>query len=962
MNFYFSMVSIGSVSIGSAMKITDRCFNDRCFMVALSLFLGFGTAEIAVAQSSPIVSDGTLAVPSVVTSVTSTVTSGGQSPRTGYDITGGTRSGSNLFHSFDRFSVPSGQTAIFTTDNGVQNVITRVTGGLRSQIDGAIQASGNLFLINPSGITFGKDASLNVTGSFFATTAPVLRFADGVEFSADRTIAPILSVNVPVGIQWNAQPSGSIENFGNLIVPDSLTLIAPQIKFENASASAAQLKIQAPESLILNSSGLTTSNGGELSIQVGDLMAQNSRIVSSYFTVPQNTIGTLLIKGTGSLLFDKLTQVEASSYAATDGNTIYIQGKSIDLRNGSRLISQHFGTAGNAGTITLKAADGIRLSKPNGDTANFTTIASSTFVGSGSRSGDINLVASDISLRDLALIQTSAFRSNQRTGNIRVQARTSLDIDYSVVNIFDFSDQPSGSIYIDAPILNILNGSTVNSDISRGGMAGDIVLNAQDRLLVSGKGTAISSGTTGPGNSGNIKISGDRVEVTANAFVSSNTSASGRGGDISLDGRELLITDGAQIRSIATGAGSSGNITVNGRDRITIIGSGEYDPRAKFLIDGINTITASIQYIPASQLPPGSDPNGAVIIINPLYSPEPFIIPSTLSLLLITSFTGINANSSGAGAAGNISLQAPTIDIKSLSLVSNVVVGIGDSARVSIQARDLNLIYSTIFSSSIRSKNGGTIDITADKLNLKNGSILASTVDGDGGIIALDVRDRLNLRENSFITARAANLGRGGNITINNPNGFIVADSTNNDIIATANAGRGGIILINSAGIFNLTPRTIQTDGNDILASSNTGIQGTVTLKRTGREVNPAAVKLSDSILDTTNYIIPSCSSIVRNNRLVITGQGGRMPNPSQMLNLISLDVSSASSIVGNNLASDLKSTIGPDKLPSLSLIEATHWKRSADGTILLARDDTQDAVAPVLPIVACGALVGGGL
>ena len=134
-----------------------------------------------------------------------------------------------------------------------------------------------------------------------------------------------------------------------------------------------------------------------------------------------------------------------------------------------------------------------------------------------------------------------------------------------------------------------------------------------------------------------------------------------------------------------------------------------------------------------------------------------------------------------------------------------------------------------------------------------------------------------------------------------------------------------------------------------------------MTLKRTGREVNPSTVKLSDSILDTTDYIVPSCSSIVRNNRLVITGQGGRMPNPSQMLNLISLNVSS---IVSNNLDTDLKSTIGPDKLPSLSLIEATHWQQQSDGTMMLARNDIWDvAVAPpILPNVACGALVGGGL
>ena len=80
----------------------------------------------------------------------------------------------------------------------------------------------------------------------------------------------------------------------------------------------------------------------------------------------------------------------------------------------------------------------------------------------------------------------------------------------------------------------------------------------------------------------------------------------------------------------------------------------------------------------------------------------------------------------------------------------------------------------------------------------------------------------------------------------------------------------------------------------------------------------------------------------------------------SDLLNLISLDVPS---IVSNNLPDDLKSTIGPDKLLSLSLIEATHWKRWADGTIMLARNDTWDtAMAPILPVLACGALIGGGL
>jgi filamentous hemagglutinin family protein len=94
-----------------------------------------------------------------------------------HTIAGGTIRGSNQFHSFDRFSIGTNDTASFTGPDGVTNILSRVTGGQLSNIDGTIQSQipgANLYLLNPSGVLFGPNARLDVKGSFHVSTADVL--------------------------------------------------------------------------------------------------------------------------------------------------------------------------------------------------------------------------------------------------------------------------------------------------------------------------------------------------------------------------------------------------------------------------------------------------------------------------------------------------------------------------------------------------------------------------------------------------------------------------------------------------------------------------------------------------------------------------------------------------------------------------------------------------------------------
>jgi filamentous hemagglutinin family protein len=120
--------------------------------------------------------------------------------------------GQNLFHSFERFGVPTKGRVTFTGPDGLKNVIGRVTGGERSSIDGTLASKiqgADLWLLNPAGILFGPHARLQVPGSFHASTADELRFADGAVFSALDPQGSVLSVAAPEAFGFlHVKPAG----------------------------------------------------------------------------------------------------------------------------------------------------------------------------------------------------------------------------------------------------------------------------------------------------------------------------------------------------------------------------------------------------------------------------------------------------------------------------------------------------------------------------------------------------------------------------------------------------------------------------------------------------------------------------------------------------------------------------------------------------------------------------------
>lgn len=291
-------------------------------------------------------------------------------------IEGGAVRGTNLFHSFEQFSVPTNGEARFNNNLTIQNIITRVTGSSASSIDGLIKANGsaNLFLINPNGIIFGSNASLNIGGSFIASTANSLKFADGTQFTATvPQTTPLLTVSVPIGLQFGATPE-SIVNRSQASPNEAI----------NSLGLPVGLQVQTGKTLALV--------GGDVLLEGGNLTAEGGRIELG--SVAGNNLVSLKPTEKGlALSYENVHNFqniqitprtfngsEIPSYvdaSGEGGGEIQLQGRLIRLTNSSLMANTTGGV--QPGNLTVTASESIELSGVN-------TVLATTTSGTGDAS------------------------------------------------------------------------------------------------------------------------------------------------------------------------------------------------------------------------------------------------------------------------------------------------------------------------------------------------------------------------------------------------------------------------------------------------------------------------------------------------------------------------------------------------------------------------------------------------
>ncbi len=411
----------------------------------------------------------------------------------GIRIDEGSRAGGNLFHSFGEFSVLNGSEAFFNNASDVVNIFSRVTGGKMSNIDGLIRANGraNLFLINPGGILFGENASLNIGGSFYGSTADSILFPDGIEFSATSIQRPILTINAPIGLNLRDNP-GKIVN---------------RSVVENKTGDVVGLEVALGSTLSLVGgninveSGQATANGGN--IELGGL----------------RNAGTVTLNSDGSLGFPEdvaraditLSNAADIDVRGTVSGSITINARNVNLSAGdlgksqirAGIIADSTSPKVQGGDITINATDNVNIYQ--------SFIVNNVEPNAVGIAGDITINTNDLSLTNGVFVSSDNLNQGE-SGDVIIKAN-SVRLKNGLIAASTTSGIETGSIFLQiAETLTLQQDSLINAKAVENANGGNIDINAKSIIAFpsSGNGNDIIA-SADQGQGGNINITAEVI-------------------------------------------------------------------------------------------------------------------------------------------------------------------------------------------------------------------------------------------------------------------------------------------------------------------------------------------------------------------------------------------------------------------------------------------------------------------
>ena len=664
----------------------------------------------------------------------------------------GSQTGANLFHSFQTFHIQTGESATFTGPSGIDNVISRVTGGQESLINGLLRSTipdADLWFLNPAGVMFGKNATVDLPGSLHVGTGDEVRFGDGAVYNAVTPAISTLTVAPPqaFGFLGNSPgvitvdqsvielaPGKTLSLVGGNIIVTGARLIAgnPFSFLEDPLAGVANLISVSSPNAVNVSDGTTTviadgtivltesslidtrgNGGGTVRIRAGTFLAETSDIRADNFGDLSNG-GGVSIKGEVVGLINN-SAIRAATQDSGDAVPISIEADLIVL-SFSDISSGSSGTfeddVGDGGDIQITATELIL------DGAG---ISSNTTSGSNGDGGSITIQTNRMEMSGSSLISTSANtfdpEGTGNAGSIQISA-VDMVISGSFITSETGSQGRGGSITIDADRLEMdfssLTADSGGFDEVATGDAGSIEVNVGELIM---NFSSIRSDTQAFGRGGSVTINAERMELTSFSLIDSSSgglfedNATGDAGDVHVTANELTL-DFSVIESNTSGPGNGGTVTIVADDLfITNRGASTF-----LIFSGI-----------ASRTEAGSTGNAGAIRL-------------TVGNVTLVDGGQINSSTLGSGNGGTLTLNADKLEVLSGSAIDNSTFGGGDAGSLTVVADQIVLDslgaagFNGIVSQSLDSASGnaGVVSVTAGTLEIRGGSVIDSLTFGVG--------------------------------------------------------------------------------------------------------------------------------------------------------------------------------------------------------------------------------------
>ncbi len=785
-----------------------------------------------------------------------------------YGIREGTPVGNNLFHSFSQFNIGSGDTAQFQTatlspNTATHNIFGRVTGGSASSIFGAIDSatfypSASLFLMNPAGIIFGQDATLNIGGTTHFTTADYLHLNEingsnsGIFHGSTQPTSVLTSAPVAAFGFVGPNPAAiSVQGTTLAMKPGQFLSLVGGNKGFTYTNPDTNITASVPGGITITGGKLSTEGGqinitsvassGELSLvdsTPNSAMTRGDIDISlgSTLDVSGDEGGTVRIRG------GRLTLTESTISA--DTNNFNGPPTAIDIRLvGNFLASNTISSTITARTTGAGNSGNVKISSGNLTTA-LDSLDISSFIdthtsGTG-KAGNVSITTGNLQAignsEGLISFIYSGTEGPGHGGDVTITARN-IQIEKSpggittgnfIGNLFGKDVTGSaGNVTISADSLKI-NFSQIETDAfsfaNNTGQSGNISIKASDISLDN---SAISS--QGHDHGGAITIqTGQLMATDSQILVQSNLTD---GGAVNLTAKDIELSKGSSIVSSTGGNGSAGSVTIVASNHLRLLGSSADRPSGIFS-NSFGTFG-------------NSGNSGDVAIRTPR--------------LDITGGARINTASATNGHGGNVTIDSDTILVSGqlaqpplepifglgnqlasgifTSTITNTpisCVGIcGNAGNVSISTGSLVMSNGAhINSGTSSSGGGGNIDIrSANTISisgtLADGSpvgIFSRSIGmapdaGAGGNISLTARQSVTIQAGASISAASTGPGNAGNVGINAGQQLEVRDSPN-AITTQAAKASGGNIDIRAIDLIRFENSTISTS---VLGGDGTG-------------------------------------------------------------------------------------------------------------------------------------------